>query len=292
MVFVIFFVLIASVFLLWRSYRRVAKPQWIVPREPFPEAWRRILQQEVPFYYALTNQEQSKFEHKTQEFLLNCRITGVKTDVSETDKLLVASSAIIPIFGFDSWKYTNVREVLLYPTTFNENYDFEGGADRRILGMVGNKSMEGIVILSKEALRLGFKNESDKQNTAIHEFVHLIDKSDGEIDGLPKVLMEKQYALPWIDLMNKEIDRIYAGKSDINPYGGTNRAEFFSVVSEYFFERPQLLEEKHPELYALLEQFFNQDLAERSLNKRNKTIGRNDPCICGSEEKFKKCCGQ
>lgn len=50
--------------------------------------------------------------------------------------------------------------------------------------------------------------------------------------------MEKQYSIPWIDLINKKIDEIYEGESDINPYGGTNRAEFFSVASEYFFERP------------------------------------------------------
>lgn len=291
MVVIAFTLIILLLGLGWVSYKKAAHPKWQVPRDPFPEQWRGILNQEVLFYISLDETEKARFESKVQEFLLNCRITGIKTDVSLTDKLLVASSAIIPIFGFESWKYTNIREVLLYPAMFNENYEFEGESERRILGMVGNQSMEGIMILSKEALKLGFKNESDKQNTAIHEFVHLIDKSDGEIDGLPKVLMDKQYALPWIDLMNKEIDRIYAGKSDVNPYGGTNRAEFLSVISEYFFERPKLLEEKHPELYALLEKIFNQHMADRNLSKKTKLIGRNDPCICQSGEKFKHCCG-
>ena len=35
--------------------------------------------------------------------------------------------------------------------------------DRRILGMVCNGNMEGVMILSQKALRLGFKNESDKK---------------------------------------------------------------------------------------------------------------------------------
>lgn len=275
----------------WVSYNKAAHAKWQVPREPFPIQWRSILNQEVLFYSSLDETEKVRFEFKIQEFLLNCRITGVKTEVSLTDKLLVASSAIIPIFGFDSWKYTNIHEVLLYPAMFDENFQFEGDSNRRILGMVGNQSMEGIMILSKEALNLGFKNESDKQNTAIHEFVHLIDKTDGEVDGLPKVLMDKQYALPWIELVSKEIERIYAGKSDINPYGATNRAEFLSVISEYFFERPQLLEEKHPELYALLEKIFNQKMGDRKLAKKRTQIGRNDPCICDSGEKFKHCCG-
>jgi len=44
--------------------------------------------------------------------------------------------------------------------------------------------------------------------------------------------------------------------SDINLYGATNDAEFFAVVSEYFFEKPDELKAKHPELYAMLEQMF------------------------------------
>lgn len=292
MVIVGFILIISLLGFGWVSYRNAAHPKWKTPTEPFPAEWRSILNEEVLFYHSLSGEEQKRFEYKVQEFLLNCRITGIKTEVDLRDKLLVASSAIIPIFGFDAWRYTNIREVLLYPNMFNENFDFEGGSGRRILGMVGNQNMEGVMILSKEALRLGFKNESDKQNTAIHEFVHLIDKSDGQIDGLPKLLMERQYAIPWIDSMNKEIERIYEGKSDINPYGATNKAEFFSVISEYFFERPKLLEEKHPELYALLEKIFNQNMADRNLSKKASVIGRNDPCICDSKKKFKHCCGQ
>ena len=57
--------------------------------------------------------------------------------------------------------------------------------------------------------------------------------------------------------MRKEIGLIMKDRSDINPYGATNEAEFFAVVSEYFFESPKLFEEKHPELYNLLTKIFN-----------------------------------
>jgi hypothetical protein len=146
---------------------------------------------------------------------------------------------------------------------FNEKFETEG-EERRVSGMVGNGPMEGVMILSQKALRLGFQNETDKKNTAIHEFVHLIDKVDGTVDGIPALLMEKQYAIPWLDFISKKIEEIHEGKSDINPYGGTNRAEFFSVVSEYFFERPKLLKRKHPELYKLLEGIFKQDMSKRN----------------------------
>ena len=95
----------------------------------------------------------------------------------------------------------------------------------------------------------------------------MIDKSDNIIDGIPSLLLEKQYTIPWLDLINQKIEEIYKDKSDINPYGATNRAEFFAVISEYFFERPQLLKRKHPELYQILEEIFDQDMTERKLKK-------------------------
>ncbi len=277
-------------FLLYNWIRKNSRG-WKVPKEPFPVEWRIILAQEVSFYNSLSEEEKNRFEYKVQEFLLNCRITGIKTSVDAKDKILVASSAVIPIFNFEDWRYSNIHEVLLYPSRFNEKFDMDG-PERDILGMVGSGYMEGKMILSKPALKHGFRNESDKMNTAIHEFVHLIDKTDGSVDGIPSLLLEKQYTIPWIDLISKKIDEIFDGQSDINPYGGTNRAEFFSVVSEYFFERPKLLARNHPELYKLLERVFKQDMAARNLSKNTVKIGRNSPCPCNSGLKFKNCCGR
>jgi MtfA peptidase len=283
-------IIVVILFFVYKLIRR-GNSVWKVPKDPFPKDWRILLIRDVSFYNALSDEEKTRFEYKVQEFLLNCRITGIKTSVDTTDKILVASSAVIPIFGFDDWRYSNIHEVLLYPSTFNERFS-TSDADRNVLGMVGSGYMEGKMILSKPALKHGFKNESDKKNTAIHEFVHLIDKTDGSVDGIPSLLMKRQYAIPWIDLINKKIDEIYEGKSDINPYGGTNQAEFFSVVSEYFFERPKLLAKNHPALYKLLEGVFKQNMSSRVLRKNKVKIGRNSPCPCKSGKKFKNCCGK
>lgn len=268
-----------------------SKKSWNTPNSPFPSDWRIIFVEKVSFYSSLSEEEKKQFEFKVQEFLLNCRITGIDLTLNLTDKLLVAASAVIPIFAFPDWKYTNLFEVLLYPSSFNDKHETSGNG-RSILGMVGSGYMNGKMILSRPSLYKGFSNETDKKNTAIHEFVHLIDKADGVIDGVPSLLLEKQYAIPWIDLINKNIEEIYEGKSDINPYGGTNRAEFFSVISEYFFERPKLFESKHPKLYELMEKIFDQDMGDRNLNREKHSIGRNDPCPCGNGKKFKNCCGK
>jgi hypothetical protein len=267
------------------------RSDWKKPIKPFSASWRKYLFENVSFYKNLTPEEKQKFEFKVHEFLLNCRITGVETNVFEIDKVLVAASAIVPIFAFPEWQYLHLNEVLLYPSLFSESFDTEGSG-RNIAGMVGTGYMEGKMILSKQALHLGFKNESDKKNTAIHEFVHLIDKADGSTDGIPELLLEKQYTLPWIDLIQKKIEEIYEGESDINPYGATNKTEFFAVISEYFFERPKLLKQKHPKLYSLLEEIFNQKIANKLKKSSQREINRNDPCPCGSGKKYKRCCGK
>ena len=223
-----------------------------------PANYNSLLLEKVAFYRSISDDERERFIKKISEFLAYVRISGVDTNVDDLDRLLVACSAIIPIFGFPEWKYYNLREVLLYPATFDKEEFLSPKNRRNTLGMVGNGPMQRVMILSKPSLHEGFENESGKENTGIHEFVHLLDKEDGDVDGLPEALMNRQYVLPWLKLMNENINAIIEGRSDINVYGATNKAEFFSVVSEYFFGRPDLFKEKHPELYNLLTQIFHQ----------------------------------
>ena len=164
--------------------------------------------------------------------------------------------------------------------------------------MVGTGNLNRLMILSKPDLINGFRNTTDKRSVGIHEFAHLVDKTDGRIDGIPKVGLDRQAIGPWIDLVRRKMVEIEAGQSDINRYALTNEAEFFALVSEYFFERPNIMQRKHPELYATLERVFNQDLRSRANALRNELkrgrpkFGRNSRCPCGSGLKFKKCCLQ
>ncbi|TWF39716.1 hypothetical protein FHW36_105155 [Chitinophaga polysaccharea] len=223
-----------------------------------PTDYQVLLQEHVRYYQQLPPAEKTRFEAMVQRFLRRTHIEGVGVIVEPLDRVLVAASAIIPIFGFKDWEYFNLTNVILYPDTFDSTYQYEGN-NRNILGMVGTGPLNGQMILSRSALREGFANVTDKNNTAIHEFVHLLDKTDGLIDGMPTKLMEHSYSIPWMKLVHQTIQEISAGHTDINPYAAFNEAEFFAVISEYFFERPDLLAEKHPELYEMLTKIFRQD---------------------------------
>ena len=254
-----------------------------------PKDWKTVLQNEVPFYVSLSSDEQMEFERRMLRFLNTTKITGIKTSVEDQDRVLIAASAIIPIFAFENWEYHNLQEVLLYPAHFDENF-LIGSKSKAILGMVGYGYMEGKMILSKKSLHHGFSNSTDKQNTAIHEFIHLIDKSDGNIDGVLSCFKDKQHILPWVEMMNQKIIEIQQEESDIRTYGATNQAEFLAVAGEYFFERPALLKKKHPMLYKYLEMMFRQPLANRKLKKKARATRHFDPCPCESGKKFRACC--
>jgi hypothetical protein len=266
--------------------------------EPFPAEWEAVLQRDVVFFRVLDPAEQQRFRRQLQVFLGEKRITGIRVQLDSTTRVLAAASAIIPIFGFPDWEWRQISEILVYPNRFDDEFGFGDRVDHNILGMVGTGSLNRLMILSKPDLINGFRNATDKRNVGVHEFAHLVDKTDGVIDGVPGVGLDSEAVGPWVDLVRRKMAEIESGKSDINRYALTNESEFFAVTSEYFFERPGVMARKHPELFAALEGVFSQDLRTRigawrqELKGGRRKFGRNSPCPCGSGRKFKKCCLQ
>ena len=251
-IIVVIFVL---VILFYFYKKKNSKPK--IQIKEIPEHWHTILYKNVLFYEKLSEEDQLYFRKQVQGFLNEVIIEAVEFELEELDKMLVAASAVIPVFGFENWKYPNIKTVIIYPDYFNDRLEYHKKAkNKNIGGMVGNGPFNNQMILSRRALHHGFVNKSDKGNTGIHEFVHLIDKLDGEIDGIPKALLSNENVVLWLDLIHDKMEAINKDKSDIRNYGGTSRHEFFAVASEYFFERPMLLKRKHPELYKMLSDCF------------------------------------
>lgn len=253
---VLYFVCVLLVLLI--VYFALRKKKATTGSIPSDSDYQNILEQDVAFYRGLSQPEKSQFEKRVADFLDDVRIEGVGNEITEQDRVLVAASAIIPVFRFN-WRYKNLSNVILYPDAFDHEFNFEEGGERNIGGMVGTGFMNGQMVLSKPALLNGFLHPQGKNNTGIHEFVHLLDKTDGATDGIPENLLGHQYIMPWVTMMHKEMQAIKRGDSDIDTYALTNEAEFLAVVSEYFFEQPEKFKERHPEMHTLLSHVFHQD---------------------------------
>jgi Mlc titration factor MtfA (ptsG expression regulator) len=245
-------VLIFLVLLITIVLKITRKGQFV---DPLPDHFPGLLNDHVDFYRHLDEAGKKMFEQKLQRFYADVRITGIKTDVDDLDQVLIGAGAVIPVYEFKEWEYTDLHEVLLYPDAFSRDFD-QMGYHRTITGLVGTGPMQNVMILSKQALRQGFLDKESKNNAAIHEFVHLLDKMDGSLDGVPEILLSKHQVMLWQNLIGKTMQAMRNGDSDIDLYGLTNQAEFFAVVSEYFFNRPNLFREKHPELYEMMAQMF------------------------------------
>ncbi|MDR2282806.1 MAG: zinc-dependent peptidase [Sphingobacterium sp.] len=242
--------------LIFYAFKRVNGKQKNVYTE-LPDAFiEKVLLDKVRFYIKLSDAERSVFKERVRYFLRKVKISGEKgAVVTDSDKVLIAASATIPLLHFETWAYENLEEVIVYPDYFDERFDTQAES-KNVAGMVGSGAMNRKMVLSLPALRGGFDKYVDG-NTAVHEFVHLIDKADGVVDGVPEYLIPKELIEPWMKEMNRTIREIREGDSEIRTYAGTNEAEFLAVLSEYFFKKPKKLQDEHPELFALLDKIYN-----------------------------------
>jgi Mlc titration factor MtfA (ptsG expression regulator) len=249
------FVLAVVVFVVAFNYRTFTRSR--VDREPFPEPWREVLEAYVDFYEDLEEPaDKKRFERDVRYFVEEHTITGPRGEEVEDElKVLVGASAAILSFGKPGYVWGRVRDVVVYPDAFDDDYEISEGGN--ILGQVGS---QGPIIFSARALRQGFRAEHDGMNVGIHELAHVLDFGDGSADGVPS-LMPWSAVRGWLNLVHDEVSRIEEHESVLREYGATNEAEFFAVATEVFFERPTRLREEHPELYAMLRDVYGQDPA-------------------------------
>jgi Mlc titration factor MtfA (ptsG expression regulator) len=210
------------------------------------------LKEHIPFYNGLNKDDKRTFEDRIGIFMADITITEIGEEVADqSTRLYVASSAVIAFWGLPYWNYGDLHEVLVYPSNFdvdnrlNKIGQFEGKVYHGGL-------MDNTMILSLPSLKSGFQIENDKKNVGVHEFAHLLDKSDGSIDGIPEFMGDEDRAL-WTELMDEEIRKIKEKDSTIPAYGATNHGEFFAVIMEYYRECPSLLKIKHRPLFDVLE---------------------------------------
>jgi Mlc titration factor MtfA (ptsG expression regulator) len=233
--------------------RRGARRRALLQR-PFPVSWRELLRTRYDHYRRLPEDWRARFEHDLRIFLAEKRITGIEVAVTDELRLLVGSSAVTLSVGWPDYEWDQLTEVLLYPQDFDRDYTFEKDE------LAGQTHPWGTVILSVPALRESFEDPGDGYHVGIHEFAHLLDVDQTRFDGIP-VGLDEARSRQWVQIREKEMERLRRGKSGLDPYGANDPVEFLAVAVEAFFETPLALRERHRELYAMLGSYFAQDPA-------------------------------
>lgn len=230
--------------------------------EPFPKAWRKILREHVPFYSRYGASDRKRFEEKLKVFVWTKHfIAGGNFTIDDKVKVVIAAGAARLALNVEGEEYARLTEIVVYNNAW-EHPD-TGGVH------LGEAHSWGTVVLSWQNVLAGLANETDGRDLSLHEFAHVLDRADGAFDGTPILPSRFAYG-PWVAAMSREFLALRKGKKSVlRQYGATNEAEFFAVATEAFFEKPLAVRERHPELYDVLADYFNQDPA-RDLEKRRK----------------------
>ena len=247
----------------WRRRRRTK-----VRARPFPAEWLEVLET-LPLYRRLSPADQAELRGHVLVFVAEKSFEGCDgLEVTDAMRVTIAAHACLLLLHRETDYYPELSSILIYPHAYESEQQHVGPAGIVTEGpqvRLGESWLRGEVVLAWDAVEAGFRDARDGHNVVLHEFAHQLDQEDGKADGAPVLKSSSRY-LPWAKILSAEYADLQRAveqgkRSDLDAYGATNPAEFFAVISEAFFERPKRLKRKHPELYAQLASFYDQDPA-------------------------------
>jgi Mlc titration factor MtfA (ptsG expression regulator) len=251
----------------WRRRRRDA-----IRRGSFPSGWRAIIDKNVPYVAHLSSEDRDELMDHMKVFLAEKRFEGCDgMQITDDVRVTIAAQACVLLLHRASDYYPNLSSILVYPTAYlvPGHHPVPGGlVSEDAQARLGESWTRGAVVLVWDSVLSGAADLHDGHNVVLHEFAHQLDQEDGTGDGAP-ILPRRSMYVAWARVLGHDFDQLVrdAGRHHrtlIDRYGATSPAEFFAVATETFFEKPTQLRSKHPELYAQLQTFYQQDPAARA----------------------------
>jgi Mlc titration factor MtfA (ptsG expression regulator) len=232
--------------------------------EPFPDCWRKYLRDNVRHYEHLDARRRTTVEQVVQVLSAEKNwVGGAGFNVTHEMKVTIAGQAAILVLGLEEpYYFDGVLSIIVYQGPYR--HPMRSGFIPGV-ALHGEAWYRGPIVLSwRDVLESG-QNASGGHNLVFHEFAHYLDGLDGEVDGDPP-LAGREQEQNWYRVTEAEYLRLVgqARRDEVallDHYGATNRAEFFAVATECFFEQPRAVQRGHKELYAALRDFFRQDPA-------------------------------
>lgn len=241
-----------------------------IRQQLFPVEWKAILDRNFPRYARLSAEDQAELRANIQVFLSEKRFEGAAgLEITDEIRVTVAAQACFLLLHRDTDFYPGLYSIIIYPQEYvarHQRRNDEGFVDEGVQVRLGETAARGALILSWDGALRGASDVHDCHNVVFHEFAHQLDAESGSFDGAP-LLPEHSMYIAWARILSEEFEALRKHalrheSTDIDPYGATNPAEFFAVVTECFFQHPHEMEQHHSELYRELREFYRQDPSE------------------------------
>ena len=238
---------------------------------PLPDTlWHEVVAA-LPFLATLSEEDLARLRDLTERFLAEKEFTTAGgLELSNGMCASIATQGCLPILNLGLEYYRDWVGIVVYPDEFiiPRSTEDEFGVVHEYQELASGEAWAGgpLLISWRDAQMAGAG-----YNVVIHEFAHKLDMMNGEANGIPPLPPDvaradwQEILLASYDNFCALVDRAEAGAEEtvFDPYAAENPAEFFAVMSEAFFETPDLLQAEYPALYARLAGFYRQDPAAR-----------------------------
>lgn len=246
---------------------------------PFPSEWERHIQDHIPYYQYLNDEEKRRLQYLIKIFIAEKHWLGCN-DLELTDEIrvVIAAHACLLILALPDDHYRRVESIYVYPTEILSPerpkgfFEVSTSPARGPMPILGEAHHRGPVILVWDAVKRETRHPEHGHNVVYHEFAHKLDMLDGRADGTPVLSTPEEYQR-WIEICSQEYlelsHKIEHGEPTFfDSYAATDEAEFFAVATENFFNKPEEMKYHHPKLYQVLREFYRQDPAWKVLNSQ------------------------
>ena len=217
----------------------------------------------LPFLAALAVDEQKELKLLVEGFLAEKEFSAVGgLELSDEICVAIAAQGCLPILNLGLSAYREWVGIIVYPDEFIVRRQFEddNGVVHEFDDVLAGEAWEGgPLIVSWHDVKMA----GDGYNVVIHEFAHKLDMLNGDADGMPALhsgMAENDWQAVFSTAYDDFCRRVDSGEDTlIDPYASDDPGEFFAVLSESFFEIPDVVAGEYPALYDLLRRYYRQD---------------------------------
>lgn len=219
----------------------------------------------MPSLHELDAVQMARLRVLATGFLRQKTITGARDlVVTPTMTVSVAAQACQLILDLDTSYFDGWSEVILYPGAFqtrHEQMDDLGIVHHGTDELSGESWLHGPVVLAWAEVESEVFHHHAGRNVVVHEFAHKLDGLNGAMNGMPP-LHRGMVRTEWTRALGRAYAhlRLQLSRGDetlLDPYAATNPAEFFAVISEYYFTAPKVLQTCCSAVHAQLSLFYH-----------------------------------
>ena len=253
------------------NFFKRARTRYILHRHAIAHVLWAEVAEKLACLQGMTAVEKAHLRELSTLFLHEKKFFGAQElHLTDAMRVTIAIQACLPVLGLGIGCLSGWTEIIVYPGAFRidrDDRDAAGVVHHQEQALIGESWSRGPLILSWDDVERDMQGKQSGRNVVIHEIAHKLDVLNGSANGYPPLhygMDVTQWAASLSAAYQSLVRRVeHHHRACIDPYAATNPAEFFAVISEYFFCAPEILHAHFAEVYQQLQLYYRQDPLSR-----------------------------